>query len=135
MTGYDHHAVQLAVTNDYLVGIGPLVLGICIVGLLIAAVWFGRRRSAGEPPVPRGTRARSGAWQAPNEQPPREGEVSDHGPGHQEEGPRSHESRRPVPNEVPRDGRRRFPHEINYSGVSEGRTRTTRRRHSGPNWD
>ena len=135
MSVFDQHAVQLAVTNDYLVGIGPLVIGICIVGLLIAAVWFGRRRSAGEPPVPPGPHARSGAWQAPDEQPPEEGEVSDHGPGHQGEGVRSHESRQPVPNEVPRDGRRRLPHEIDHSGVSQGRERTRPRRHSGPNID
>jgi hypothetical protein len=134
MSAYDHSAVQLAL-NDYLVGIGPLVIGICIVALLIAAVWFGRRRSEGEPPVPRGKRARSGAWQSPHEPPPADGEVPDHGPGHQEEGPRSHEARQPVPDDMPQDGRRRLPHEISPFGVRQGRTRTTRRRHSGGNWD
>lgn len=135
MSAYDQRTVQLAITHDYLVGIGPLIIGICMVALLIAAVWFGLRRSAGEPAVPRGVRARSGAWQTPHEPPPAEGEVSDHGPGHQDERARSHESRQPVPDEVPRDGRRRFPHEINSSGVREGRVRTRPRRHSGPNID
>jgi len=134
MSVYDHHAVQLAAGAPW-AGLAPLIIGLCIVAVLIGAVWFGRRRIAGEPPVPKGKRARSGAWQAPNEPPPADGEISDHGPGHQEEGPRSHEERQPVPDDMPRDGRRRLPHEISPFGVRQGRTRTTRRRHSGANWD
>lgn len=133
MSAYAQHDVQLAITNDFLVGIGPLVIGIIIVGLLIAAVWFGRRRSEREPEVPRGTRARSGAWQTPREG--ENGGAEDHGPGHQGSTARSHEARGLEPDEVPQDGRRRLPHELHHSGVHAGRIRTHPRRHSGPNLD
>ncbi|WP_328912674.1 MULTISPECIES: DUF6479 family protein [unclassified Streptomyces] len=133
MSLYAHHAVQLAVTNDFLVGIGPLVIGLCIVGLLITAVWFGRRRSRHQPGPPEGTRPRSGAWQTRQEHDA--GAPPDHGPGHQGKTPRSHESHEPQPEEVPRDGRRRLPHELHSSGVREGPFRTKPRRHSGPNTD
>jgi hypothetical protein len=132
MSAYDQHTVQLAI-NDYLVGIGPLIIGICIVALLIAAVWFGRKRIAGEPPVPRDRGPRAGAWQTREEHD--RGAPEDHGPGHQDSPPRTHESRQPVPDEVPRDGRRRYPHEISPYGVRQGRVRTRPRRHSGPNID
>ena len=133
MPAYDPRIDQLAITHDYLVGIGPLVFGICMVALLIAAVWFGRRRSEREPKVPRGTRHRSGAWQTPGES--QNGGADDHGPGFQGEGARSHESRGTEPDEMPRDGRRRFPHEVNPSGVHAGRVRTHPRRHGGHNVD
>jgi len=133
MSTEDPQTVQLAITHAFLVGIGPLIIGICIVALLITAVWFGRRRSAGEPEVPRGTRARSGAWQTPQEG--QNGGADDHGAGYQGDGHRSHEARGLEPDEVPRDGRRRLPHELGHSGVHAGRIRTHPRRHSGPNID
>ncbi|HEY5836834.1 DUF6479 family protein [Streptomyces sp.] len=132
MSAYEHD-VPLAIPHDYLVGIGPLVIGVCIVIVLIAAVWLGMRRVGRDPAVPRGTRPRSGAWQTRQEH--ETGAPEGHGPGHQDSGPRTHESRQPVPDEVPRDGRRRFPHELRPYGVREGRIRTTPRRHSGPNLD
>lgn len=131
MSAHVNDTVRLAL-NDYLVGIGPIVIGVCIVLLLIGAVWWGMRQR--KPVPPREARPRQGAWQTRQEHDT--GTVGeDHGPGHQDSGPRSHESRQPRPAEMPRDGRRRFPHEISDSGVREGRVRTTPRRHSGPNVD
>lgn len=132
MSAYDPQGLQLAL-NDHLVGLGPLIIGICIVGLLIAAVWYGIRRSSREPQVPKGKRPRSGAWQTPTEA--RNGGAEDHGAGHQGDQRRSHEARGIEPDEVPRDGRRRFPHELDPSGVHAGRPRSHGKRHSGPNVD
>lgn len=111
--------------------IAPLVLGIIVVAVLITAVWVGIRRH--EPPVPKGPRPRSGAWATRQEHD--HGAPPDHGPGHQGEGPRTHESREPEPHEMPRDGRRRMPYEVRDTGVRGGKTRTRPRRHSGPNVD
>jgi hypothetical protein len=132
MSAYEPRTVQLAL-NDYLVGIGPLVIGVCIVGLLIAAVWFGRRRSANEPRPTLEPKPRSGAWSTRQEH--ETGATPDHGPGHQDQGPRTHESREPRPDEMPRDGRRRMPYEVRDAGVYGGKERTRPRRHSGPNVD
>ncbi|WP_405589341.1 DUF6479 family protein [Streptomyces sp. NBC_01190] len=135
MSVYDHYeqsAVQLAV-NDHEVGIGPLILGILIVIVLILGVWLGIRRVGRGPGVPRGKRARSGAWQTRQEHDT--GAPDDHGPGHQEPGPRTHESRQPEPDEMPRDGRRRLPYEVHSSGVKGGRLRTRPKRHGGHNVD
>jgi hypothetical protein len=129
-----HSGVQIAVTHDYLVGIGPMVIGICIVALLIVAVWFGRRRSAREPRPTLDSKPRSGAWSTRQEH-ESGGATADHGPGHQGEGPRTHESREPRPDEMPRDGRRRMPYEVRDAGVRGGKERTRPRRHSGPNVD
>jgi hypothetical protein len=133
MSTQDPQTVQLAITHDFLVGIGPLIIGICIVALLITSVWFGRRRSADQRDVPHGTRARSAAWQTP--QKGRNGGADDHGAGYQGDGHRTHESREIESDEVPRDGRRRLPHEMGDAGVHAGRPRTRPRRHSGPNVD
>ncbi|WP_329137856.1 DUF6479 family protein [Streptomyces sp. NBC_01476] len=132
MSAYDLPAVQLAV-NDYAVGIGPMVIGVCIVIVLIAAVWLGMRRMGRGPAVPRGPRPRSGAWQTRQEHD--SGAPDDHGPGHQESTARTHESRQPEPDEMPQDGRRRLPYEVHSSGVRAGRERTHGKRHSGPNVD
>jgi hypothetical protein len=113
--------------------IGPLVIGIAIVCMLIGAVWFGMRRVGKEPPLPRGTRPRAGAWHTRQEYDT--GSPPDHGPGHQDEGPRTHESREPRPDEMPQDGRRRMPYEVRDAGVHGGKERTRPRRHSGPNVD
>jgi hypothetical protein len=131
MSAYDHDTVRLAV-NDYLVGLGPMIIGVCIVLMLIGAVWIGMRRR--EPSITPGKRPREGAWQTRQEHDTGPA-ADDHGPGHQDSGPRSHESRQPRPDEMPQDGRRRLPHEISPSGVREGRVRTRPRRHSGPNVD
>ncbi|WP_399129940.1 DUF6479 family protein [Actinacidiphila sp. ITFR-21] len=132
MSAYDHPAVPLAI-NDYEVAIGPLVIGICMVIVLILAVWLGMRRVGRGPRVPRGERPRSGAWQTRQEHDT--GAPADHGPGHQESTARTHESRQPVPDEMPRDGRRRMPYEVRSSGVRGGRERVHPKRHSGPNVD
>jgi hypothetical protein len=132
MSAYDLPTVQLAL-NDYEVGIGPLVIGICIVLVLIAAVWLGMRRMGRDPAVPRGERPRSGSWQTRQEHD--SGAPDDHGPGHQGVSARTHESRQPEPDEMPQDGRRRMPYEVHSSGVREGRERAHGKRHSGPNVD
>jgi hypothetical protein len=131
MSALDQHTVHLA-SNGYWVGLGPMIIGVCIVAVLILAVWVGMRRR--EPAPPRGKRPRQGAWQTRQEHETGPA-AEDHGPGHQDSGPRTHESRQPRPDEMPRDGRRRLPHEISPSGVRQGRVRTTPRRHSGPNVD
>ncbi|MEV6110522.1 DUF6479 family protein [Streptomyces sp. NPDC051940] len=38
--------------NDLLVGIGPFVMGLIVVGMLIGAVWLGMRIRDNEPPPP-----------------------------------------------------------------------------------
>jgi len=132
MSVNDHPAVQLAV-HDYEVGIGPMIIGVCIVIMLIAAVWLGIRRIGRDPALPRGEQPRSGAWQTRQEHDT--GAPADHGSGHQGSTARTHESRQPIPDEMPQDGRRRMPYEVRGSGVTGGRVRTTPKRHSGPNVD
>jgi len=102
-----------------------------IVLVLIGAVWLGMRRR--EPPLPPGEHPRSGAWQTRQEHDV--GAPPDHGPGHQGDGARTHESRLTEPEVMPTDGRRRFPHEVHDSGVHAGRVPSHPRRHSGPNVD
>ncbi|WP_433893538.1 DUF6479 family protein [Streptomyces sp. CA-111067] len=119
MSTHGPQQVQLAVTHDFLVGIGPLVIGVCIVALLIAAVVYGRRRTAREPAPPRGPQPRSGAWQTRQEHEDGPPAGSGHGPGHQDGGDREgYESGRPYPAEVPRDGIRRKPYEISDTSSS-----------------
>ncbi|MGW7351742.1 DUF6479 family protein [Streptomyces sp. Z26] len=87
--------VPLAVNRDYLVGIAPLVIGIVIVVGLILAVRQGMRlRQSGDmrPSSPSPTPA------------PAEPVVS--------------EESRLRPDEMPRDGRRRLPHEVRDQGVT-----------------
>ncbi|MFC4031009.1 DUF6479 family protein [Streptomyces polygonati] len=132
MSAYDHPAVHLAI-QDYQVAIGPAILGVGIVIVLIWAVRLGIRRHGRGPGVPRGSRPRSGAWQTRQEH--ESGAPEDHGPGHQPPDLRTHESRQPEPDEMPRDGRRRLPYEVRSSGVRGGRERTHGKRHSGPNVD
>ncbi|MEW1866422.1 MULTISPECIES: DUF6479 family protein [unclassified Streptomyces] len=126
----EQHMVQLALPAG---SIGPLVIGICIVIVLIAAVVFGMRRVGRGPAVPRGRRPRSGAWETRQEYD--SGAPPDHGPGHQGDGHRSHDERRIEPDEMPRDGRRRLPHEVHASGVRGGRVRSHTQRHGGHNVD
>ncbi|MEC3997878.1 DUF6479 family protein [Actinacidiphila sp. DG2A-62] len=131
MSLYEARAADVAVGGAG--SIGPLVLGIVVVIVLIAAVWVGMRRVGKEPPIPQGRRPRAGAWSTRREHDV--GAPDDHGPGHQDEGPRTHESREPQPDEMPRDGRRRMPYEVRDAGVRGGKERTRPRRHSGPNVD
>ncbi|WP_335978796.1 MULTISPECIES: DUF6479 family protein [Streptomycetaceae] len=126
----EQHMVQLALPAG---SIGPLVIGICIVIVLIAAVVFGMRRMGRDPRVPTGTRPRSGAWATRQEHD--QGAPPDHGPGHQGDGRRTHDARKIEADEMPQDGRRRFPHEVHDSGVRAGRVPSHPRRHSGPNVD
>ena len=130
MSVSEQHMTQLALPAG---AVGPLVIGICIVIVLVAAVWFGMRRMGKEPAVPSGLRARSGAWQTRQEHD--SGAPDDHGPGHQGDGHRTHDARGVEPDEMPRDGRRRLPHEVHDSGVRSGKVRSHPRRHSGPNID
>ncbi|GGQ28593.1 DUF6479 family protein [Streptomyces roseolilacinus] len=79
--------------KDHIVGIGPLVAGILLVGFLIGGFWLGRRIWTKEPAPP-----------APEEQPHRPpdaglpGEVEGH--------------RRPA--EVPQSERRMMPYELKH---------------------
>ncbi|MEE4542707.1 DUF6479 family protein [Streptomyces sp. V4-01] len=132
MSHYELRAADLAVGGSG--SIGPLILGIVVVIVLIAAVWVGMRRVGREPPLPKGRRPRSGAWSTRQEHD--DGAPDDHGPGHQDDsGPRTHESREPEPDEMPQDGRRRMPYEVRDAGVRGGKERSRPRRHSGPNVD
>lgn len=88
-------AAPLAATRDHLVGIAPLVIGLVIVGVLIFAVAYGmrlRQRGDMRPSSP-----------TPG-QPPHAVGSEDH---------------RLRPDEMPHDGRRRFPYEVRDSGVTE----------------
>ncbi|KAF0646092.1 MULTISPECIES: DUF6479 family protein [Streptomyces] len=46
------HSAEFAATKDHLVGIGPLVAGVLLVGFLIGAFWLGRRIWTREPAPP-----------------------------------------------------------------------------------
>ncbi|MDJ1134366.1 DUF6479 family protein [Streptomyces iconiensis] len=81
-------ALEQAVERDHLVGIFPLVVGLVVVGVLIAAVWLGIRVRRREPPVP-----------PPEEQP----KLPD-------EGPVDEIMENREPDELPQDGVRRLPH-------------------------
>ncbi|MFC0601373.1 DUF6479 family protein [Streptomyces palmae] len=112
-------SVSLAVTQDYLVGIGPLVAGIAIVAILIVAVWAGIRAKAKELPPSQKRQPRAGAWET--EQEHMRGEVSapDHGPGYQDSRPTHQDAHRRRPMEVPQDGVRRMPYEFENYGYKE----------------
>lgn len=107
----------IAASRDLLVGIAPAVIGVVIVVGLILAVWYGRRRWAQEPPVPRSPQPRSGAWHTRDElgrpTPP------ERGPGHQDADPVGYEEATREPEEVERvpNSRRLRPHQIRpYQG-------------------
>ncbi|MDT3400688.1 DUF6479 family protein [Streptomyces sp. B1866] len=100
----------LALTRDHLVGIGPLVVGIVVVAMLIAALWLGLRTRKAEPGPSQEKQPRAGAWQRRQET-DEEAAADDHGPGHQDSERHEHAESR-EPHEVPADGRRRLPYEI-----------------------
>lgn len=110
------HEYAYQASKNFPAGVWPAVIGVAIVALLIAAVAFGIRRRAREPAPPEELQFRAGAWQTREElDNPKPG---DHGPGHQREGPYiGHLSERRAPDEVPHDGRRRFPYEIKDFGT------------------
>ncbi|CAL9300958.1 MULTISPECIES: DUF6479 family protein [unclassified Streptomyces] len=89
------HSAEFA-AKDHVVGIGPLVAGILLVGFLIGAFWLGRRIWTKEPAPP-----------TPDEQPHRPpdaglpGEVEGH--------------RRPA--EVPKGERRLMPYELRHENT------------------
>ncbi|MCX4658423.1 DUF6479 family protein [Streptomyces uncialis] len=43
-----------------------IVIGVIIVGALLAAFWIGSRRTARKPKPPRGPQPRSGSWDTPD---------------------------------------------------------------------
>lgn len=114
MRSLSFEQVYLAVIRDFLVGIAPLVVGIVVVALLIAAVAFGLRRRAKEPVPEQRPQPRAGAWQTREEYD--EGAPSDHGPGHQDSERHMYETQQREPDPLPRDGIRRLPHSLKGFG-------------------
>jgi hypothetical protein len=121
---------DLAVIQGHLVGIAPLVVGLVVVAVLIAAVSLGFRRRDKDPrPDKDQLQPRAGAWQTREEFD--EGAAPDHGPGHQEGEQHDYETQRREPDPIPRDGMRRLPHSLKGFG-NEG----TREAGSGHNpWE
>ncbi|MEU1667989.1 DUF6479 family protein [Streptomyces sparsogenes] len=120
-----YDTMDLAVTRDLLVGTGPFVVGLVIVVLLIVAVWWGMRLLARDSARPRDPQPRAGAWQAVDE-PEDRARADGHGPGHQESARVGYVKENREPEEVPRDGARRLPHQLGGhgnrgSGPDEGR--------------
>ncbi|MGP3922300.1 DUF6479 family protein [Streptomyces sp. 8N616] len=104
--------MEIAVRRDYLVGIGPLVIGIFVVLVLFGAVVLGLRVRAREPEPPKEPQRRGGAWETHDEHETGEAPPN-HGPGHQDVArPRTdfHERRRP--HDVPHNGIRHMPYEF-----------------------
>ncbi|MEU6078972.1 DUF6479 family protein [Streptomyces sp. NPDC047108] len=104
--------MEFAARRDYLVGIGPLVVGIFVVLLLVGAVILGLRVRSREPEPPKDPQPRGGAW-GTHEEHESGNAPPNHGPGHQDEvRPRTdfHERRRP--HDVPHNGVRHMPYEF-----------------------
>ncbi|MET7905675.1 DUF6479 family protein [Streptomyces sp. NPDC005336] len=113
------YASDLAVARDPLIGTGPFIVGAVIVVVLIAAVWWGIRVRAREPEPPQRPQPRSDAWQQADET-DREARETGHGPGHQDDETRvGYVTEHREPDELPRDGARRRPHELGGSGTRE----------------
>ncbi|MBL1101365.1 DUF6479 family protein [Streptomyces coffeae] len=113
------YAMERAAERDLLIGTVPLAVGLVIVLLCVAAVWWGIRIRAREPMAPRRPQPRSGAWQEPGET-DRAARESGHGPGHQHDGGRAgYVSERREPDPLPRDGARRRPHQLGGSGTRD----------------
>ncbi|MDF3288104.1 MULTISPECIES: DUF6479 family protein [Streptomyces] len=104
--------MSAGVVRDLSVGIAPAAIGIAIVVCLVAAVVYGYRARAREPAPPREPQPRGGAWQTPEE---RESAVPpDRGVQDPEADPVGYEETSRGPEEVPRDGHRRTPHELRH---------------------
>jgi hypothetical protein len=102
--------MEIAVTRDLLIGIGPFMAGLIVAGMLIGAVILGRRILSQEPGPPK-----------PDEQP----HLPPSGPVHEVQEERE-------PNEIPHTDHqhRLLPHDLPGHG-NEG-TRTSSRPH--PKW-
>lgn len=113
--------MEIAARRDYLVGIGPLVIGILVVILLIGAVVLGLRVRSREPEPPKDAQRRGGAWTTRDEH-ERGNAPENHGPGHQDVArPREDVQEWRDPNDVPHDGVRHLPYEFGpYSRPHEG---------------
>ncbi|MEE1929419.1 DUF6479 family protein [Streptomyces sp. TRM 70351] len=98
---------------DLLVGIAPFIIGLGVVALLTCAVLLGLRKLR-----------RSNGMSGPPGQHPGGADTTGHGP--EVSGATGHERELREPDEVPRDGRRRLPHEMPGFGNSG-----TRRQQSG----
>jgi hypothetical protein len=86
--------IPLALERDHLVGIAPLVIGLIVVAALIILVGVGmRQRRRGD------SRASEAGTPAPG-------------------APKVYEEGRTSPSEMPRDGRRRYPHEVSDTGYT-----------------
>ncbi|MFF7211960.1 DUF6479 family protein [Streptomyces sp. NPDC008238] len=59
--------MPLALTHDHLVGTVPLVVGIVLVVVLVAAVTFGRRVRRRQPPPEARPQPRAGSWRTRDE--------------------------------------------------------------------
>src|SRR3954468_11598093 len=124
----DTYAMDLAVTRDFLVGTGPLAVGIVGAVICLAAIWYGIRLRAREPVPTQDPKPRSGAWQQADET-AHEAQRAGHGPGHQDEQDRiGYQTQNREPEELSPDGVRRRPHQLGGSGTrgsgsggSEGR--------------
>ena len=111
--------MDLAVPHDFLVGTGPLVVGIVVVVICLAAIWYGIRVRAREPVASQKPQRRSGAWQQVNES-ERDARRAGHGPGHQDDQDRvGYQSQNREPDELSRGGGRRRPHQLGGSGTRD----------------
>ena len=99
--------VDLAVTRDLWIGLGPWLLGLVVVGGLVLAFWFGLRRTEREPGPP-----------DPRDQP--------RPPEH----PRGYEEERREPDELEPDSRRRLPQNL-HGGTPTSRPARSQKR---PTW-
>ncbi|MEU1804317.1 DUF6479 family protein [Streptomyces sp. NPDC019937] len=118
----DTYAMDLAVPHDFLVGTGPLAVGIVVVVICIAAIWYGIRLRAREPVPSQEPKRRSGAWQQVDET-AQEAQRAGHGPGHQDDEDRvGYQTHSREPDELSPDGVRRRPHQLGGSGTRDSGT-------------
>src|ERR1044072_7252708 len=103
----DTYAMDLAVPHDFLVGTGPLVVGIVVVVICLAAIWYGIRVRAREPVASQKPQRRSGAWQQVNE---RQRDDQDRV---------GYQSQNRELAELSRGGGRRRPHQLGGSGTRD----------------
>ncbi|MCZ7414687.1 MULTISPECIES: DUF6479 family protein [unclassified Streptomyces] len=100
--------------EDHLVGLGPLLIGIVITVLLVLTVTVGVHK----------IRRSVGRSQPPLQHP---GHRDTTGHGAEVTGSTGHERELREPDEMPHDGRRRYPNEIGNWGTHRGKTDGRRR--------